>query len=81
MDIAQALHRTTVPVLMLNGRYDFQFPETNQKTFFDLLATPDENKRHVLFEAGHWPFPMGELIRENLAWLDRHLGPVSPSGG
>ena len=67
---------------MLNGRYDFSVPaETHQKPLFDLLATPDENKRHVLFDTGHWPFPMGELIRENLAWLDHHLGPVAPPEG
>ena len=82
LDLAHRLHRTTVPVLMLNGRYDFAFPvETHQKPFFDLLATPDENKRHVLFETGHWPFPMGELVRENLAWLDRHFGLVAPPEG
>ena len=80
--IAHGLHRTTVPVLMLNGRYDFAYPaRRHQKPFFDLLATPDENKRHVLFETGHWPFPMGELVRENLAWLDRHLGPVAAPEG
>ncbi len=75
--LAQALHRTRVPVLMLNGRYDFRFPEPWQKTFLDLLGTPESEKRHVVFEAGHWPFPTGELVRETLAWLDRTLGPVA----
>jgi dienelactone hydrolase len=69
--------RITTPVLMLNGRYDYGFPvETHQKPFFELLGTPPEHKRHVVFEAGHWPFPRGAFIRENVAWLDKYLGPV-----
>ena len=68
---------TTVPVLMLNGRFDFVFPlETNQVPFFEMLATPAANKRHVVYEAGHFAFPLGDAIRENVAWLDRHLGPT-----
>ena len=27
--------------------------------------------------AGHFGFPIGEFIRENLDWLDRYLGPVA----
>jgi pimeloyl-ACP methyl ester carboxylesterase len=69
--------RITIPVLMINGRYDYTFPlETHQKPMFDLLGTPPEHKRHVVYEAGHWPFPRAEFIRENLAWLDKYLGPV-----
>jgi DNA-binding winged helix-turn-helix (wHTH) protein/dienelactone hydrolase len=73
----QATRRITTPVLMINGCYDYRLPvETHQKSFFDLLGTPPEHKRHVVFEAGHWPFPRAEFIRENLAWLDKYLGPV-----
>jgi serine/threonine protein kinase len=69
--------RITIPVLMINGRYDGFLPvDTLQRPMFDLLGTPAEHKRHVVFDAGHWPFPRGEFIRENLAWLDRYLGPV-----
>ena len=69
--------RITVPVLLLAGRYDYNFPvETSQKPFMDLLGTPDKDKRHVVFEAGHLPLPRSEVIRETLEWLDRYQGPV-----
>jgi dienelactone hydrolase len=69
--------RINVPVLLLAGRYDYVFPvETSQNPFMDLLATPDKDKRHVVFEAGHLPLPRSEVIRETLQWLDRHQGPV-----
>jgi formylglycine-generating enzyme required for sulfatase activity len=69
--------RITIPVLMINGRYDGFLPvDTLQRPMFDLLGTPAKHKRHVVFDAGHWPFPRGEFIRENLAWLDSYLGPV-----
>jgi len=71
--------RVKIPVLMLNGRHDFIFPlESSQKPLFQLLGTPPEHKRHVVFEAGHAP-PRVELIKELLDWLDRYLGPVKRS--
>jgi dienelactone hydrolase len=70
--------RITVPVLLLAGRYDYIFPvATHQVPFMDLLGTPDKDKRHVVFEAGHLPLPRSELIRETLEWLDRYQGPVA----
>ena len=69
--------RTTLPILMLNGKYDYIFPlETHQKPLFDLLGTPAADKRHVLYEAGHWPLPRGKIIKEIVDWYDRYLGPV-----
>ena len=65
-----------MPVLMVNGRYDFAYPlETSQKPLFRLLGTPEQHKRHALFDAGHVP-PVQETMREVLAWLDKYLGPV-----
>jgi formylglycine-generating enzyme required for sulfatase activity/dienelactone hydrolase len=70
------LPRITVPVLMLNGKYDFYFPsETAQKPFFEFLGTPEADKRWIMYEGGH-DVPRTELIRESLAWLDKYLGPV-----
>ena len=61
---------------MLNGRYDFFFPyETSQKPMFELLGTPSEHKRQVVYETGH-SVPRKELVKESLDWLDRYLGPV-----
>jgi len=70
------LPRITIPVLMLNGKYDYFFPvETAQRPFFEFLGTPAQYKRWVDYEGGH-DVPRTELIRESLAWLDKYLGPV-----
>ncbi len=62
--------RVTVPVLMLNGRFDpFSPPQTSQEPMFRLLGTPSQHKRRVVFETGH-NIPTNELIRETLDWLD-----------
>lgn len=69
--------RVTVPVLMVNGRYDYFFPlETSQQPLLHLLGTPPRDKRHVVLASGHSP-PLTPVTREMLAWLDRYLGPVS----
>ena len=68
--------RVTLPVLMLNGRYDHIFPlETAQIPMFQLLGTPPEHKRHVVADTGH-TVPRNQLIHESLDWLDQYLGPV-----
>ena len=68
--------RVSVPVLMLNGRYDYVFPlETSATPMFEMLGTPVEHKHHIISEGGHF-VPHTQLVRESLAWLDRYLGPV-----
>ncbi len=68
------LQHITVPVLMLNGKYDYYFPtETAQKPFFRMLATPADRKRYVVYESGH-TLPRAQLIQESLEWLDKYLG-------
>jgi serine/threonine protein kinase/formylglycine-generating enzyme required for sulfatase activity/dienelactone hydrolase len=68
--------RVTQPTLMLTGELDFFFPvETSQRPMFELLGTPNEHKRWVLYPRGHW-VPRVEMIKESLAWLDRYLGLV-----
>jgi eukaryotic-like serine/threonine-protein kinase len=77
VDPLNFLPRVHIPTLMLNGRYDDVFRlETSQLPYFQLLGTPPEHKRHVLYDEGHW-VPRDQLIRESLTWLDRYLGPVS----
>jgi formylglycine-generating enzyme required for sulfatase activity/predicted esterase len=73
--------RVTVPVLMVNGRYDYYFPlETSQEPLLRLLGAPPRDKRHVVLDCGHAP-PDAAVAREVLDWLDRYLGPVgSPAG-
>jgi pimeloyl-ACP methyl ester carboxylesterase len=67
----------TIPVLMLNGRYDATFPlESSQNLLFQFLGTPDKDKKHLIYEGGHGAFPRPDAVRECLDWLDRYLGPV-----
>jgi formylglycine-generating enzyme required for sulfatase activity/cephalosporin-C deacetylase-like acetyl esterase len=76
VDLLNFAPRVKVPVLMLNGRFDFIFPVgASQEPMFHLLGTPKENKRRVIYETGH-DIPRNELIKETLDWLDRYLGPV-----
>ncbi|HEY6061890.1 MAG TPA: hypothetical protein VIV10_14960, partial [Gemmatimonadales bacterium] len=71
------LPRITIPVLMLNGRYDHFFPvQTSQDPMFRLLGTPPARKRHVLYDGGHF-VPRTILFSEVLEWLDHYLGPVT----
>jgi eukaryotic-like serine/threonine-protein kinase len=65
-----------IPVLMINGRYDFVFPlETCQAPLFQALGSPPQDKKHVLFDTGHAP-PFLPMMKESLDWLDHYLGPV-----
>jgi len=74
--------RSTVPTLMVNGRDDFICPvEIAQKPMFQLLAAPQDEKRHARLEGGHIPRDRLALIAEVLAWFDRHLGPVGAGVG
>jgi eukaryotic-like serine/threonine-protein kinase len=68
--------RVKIPVLLLNGLYDYDFPPTtSQEPMFRELGTPAADKRRVLYKAGH-DLPNAEVIKETLDWLDHYLGPV-----
>ncbi|MEJ2085550.1 MAG: SUMF1/EgtB/PvdO family nonheme iron enzyme [Acidobacteriota bacterium] len=72
VDQVNYVSRVTVPTVMINGEFDFFFPvETAQKPLYDLLGTPDEDKRYVVYPGSH-AVPRRELIKEVLAWLDRY---------
>ena len=69
--------RVKIPVLMVNGRYDFIFPlETSQAPLFRLLGTLPKDKRHVVLDSAHDILSRPETVREILDWLDRYFGPV-----
>jgi dienelactone hydrolase len=69
--------RVKTPTLMLNGRYDTGNPyDTCIKPMYDLLGTPEEHKKLMLYDTDHIP-PRVEFIKETLAWLDKYLGPVN----
>jgi eukaryotic-like serine/threonine-protein kinase len=62
----------TMPIIMLNGKYDFFFPlETSQNPMFELLGTPAEDKKRYVYETGH-NVPEENLIKETLAWLEKY---------
>ena len=71
-------HRVTVPTQMVNGRYDSTLPlEEVQRPLFHALGTRDADKRHVVFDTDHQLSGFAkEMVRVNLEWLDRYLGPV-----
>ena len=70
--------RIHVPTLMVNGRSDFQIPyQTSQLPLFRLLGVPPDRKRHALFEGGHMPSQIHDVMREILDWFDRFLGAVN----
>jgi len=72
--------RVDQPTLVMNGRYDPIRPHQRLlEPLIELLATPPEHKAGVLVESGHWPLPRQRMMQETLAWLDRYLGPVTPS--
>ncbi len=65
-----------IPVLMINGRYDFVIPfETCQQPFYRLLGTPAADKHQILFDSGHG-LPLTPWFKETLNWLDHYLGRV-----
>ena len=79
VDALNFLPRVRVPVLMLNGRYDYTFPvDSSQKPYFRWLGTPEKDKRHVLYDAAHDVMVnRTEVVKEVLSWLDQYLGPVA----
>jgi len=66
--------RVRTPTLMLNGKYDVQI-DAGIRPMFDLLGTPTEHKKLILYDTDHIP-PRTEYVKETLAWLDEYLGPV-----
>jgi eukaryotic-like serine/threonine-protein kinase len=77
-DQADFAPRLKVPVLMVNGRYDYAFsPEQSQDPLFRMLGTPAADKRHVLFDTPHDVTDRRpQLIQVVLGWLDKYLGRV-----
>ncbi|MBN2317893.1 MAG: protein kinase, partial [Acidobacteria bacterium] len=68
--------RVKVPVLMLNGKYDFTFPEeTSQLPLFNALGTSDKDR--YLYEGGHEIFDQKQVFNDMSDWLDSKLGPAN----
>ena len=66
--------RVRIPVLMLNGRFDFFYPtETSQEPMFRALGTPAEHKRRVVYDVSH-TIPRNEMIKEFVGWMEKYWG-------
>jgi eukaryotic-like serine/threonine-protein kinase len=69
------LPRVRLPVEVLSGEYDQVYPlETSARPFYELLGTPEPDKRHYIAQGGP-DVPLIDTTRETLDWLDQHLGP------
>lgn len=68
--------RFSLPVLLLNGRFDLLMPVASAERWIDTIGTPADDKRLVIYDANHWPLPRNQMIREVIDWLDHYLGPV-----
>ena len=77
-DQADFAPRLKVPVLMVNGRYDFTFSlKRAQEPMFRQLGTPDADKRHAVLETAHGvDADRPHMVKEVLDWLDKYLGRV-----
>ncbi len=74
--------RIGMPLLLINGREDFNFPYLeSQVPFYELLGTPEEKKRMIAFDWGHLPTGYTDLMREVVDWADHWLGPVTGPAG
>ncbi|HEX5422979.1 MAG TPA: protein kinase [Candidatus Acidoferrales bacterium] len=77
-DQADFAPQLKVPVLMVNGRYDYVFSlEKSQDPLFRALGTPDADKEHIVLDTPHDVTEQRpELIHVVLGWLDKYLGRV-----
>ena len=73
------LPRVTVPLLMMNGRYDsLTSYEGAALPMFEMVATPAEHKVIKAYPTDHIP-PKVEYVAEILNWLDTYFGAVNAS--
>jgi pimeloyl-ACP methyl ester carboxylesterase len=71
--------RVRQPTLVMNGKYDPIRPyEFVARPLIDLLATPSDAKKLILYESAHWPLPRYPMMRDSLEWLDQYLGHPEP---
>jgi eukaryotic-like serine/threonine-protein kinase len=77
-DQADFAPRLKIPVLMVNGRYDFTFSlERSQNPMFNMLGTPSADKQHVVLDTPHNVTEQrAQLVKAVLEWLDKYLGRV-----
>lgn len=67
------LHRVTIPMLMMNGKYDWDFNYESQLRYYNWLGTPSYDKKWILYETTHGG-PEFEVQKESIIWLDKYFG-------
>ena len=79
VDPANFAPHVKIPILMINGEHDFIFPyEMSQRTLYNLLGTPTEHKKHIVYPGGHsiaWEYH-DQYQKDVVDWLDAYLGRV-----
>jgi serine/threonine protein kinase/dienelactone hydrolase len=77
-DQADFAPRLKIPVLMVNGRYDYSFSlDRAQNPLFAMLGTPSGDKRHLVLDTPHDVTDQRpQLVKAVLDWLDHYLGRV-----
>jgi pimeloyl-ACP methyl ester carboxylesterase len=79
IDLPNFAPRVHAPTLLIGGDNDFQNPlQSAQLPLFRSLGVPPDQKRHRIFNGGHMPYQIHDVIREILDWFDRYLGFVTP---
>ncbi len=79
-DPFQFASRARTPVLMMNGRYDLDYDvNACARPLLKAFGAAPSEKKLALLEAGHAMVGFPAATRESLDWLDRYLGPVTPS--
>ena len=77
-NIAYFLPRVKIPTLMINGKYDSVFGLEAIMDMYNLLGTPEKDKKLVLLDSDHLG-PMDVVINEINYWLDQQFGKVNYS--
>jgi hypothetical protein len=67
--------RIQCPTLLINGRYDTIVSSSHDllDLRYKLLGTPEADKKQVVYEAGHWPYPQHLFKKEFADWLLKYL--------
>jgi eukaryotic-like serine/threonine-protein kinase len=78
-DQADFAPRLKIPVLMVNGRYDYSFSlDRAQNPLFAMLGTAGGEKRHLILDTPHDVTEQRpQLVKAVLDWLDHYLGRVN----
>ena len=64
--------RIDTPFLMLNGEQDYLVPKSAAMYFYQSTGTPENDKKIVFYDSGHWPLPRNQMIKETLEFIKKY---------